>query len=191
MASGSATGQALNLTYHLNMSMSAIPNSAPAYQLSPREWTESEVAGIASSLGIDGGVASQGADSFSASGAGGSLFVAGNTLQYSGGGAATPTTGTLPSSDTLIQEARQWLVNHQILTSNVGSGYVSNENNSSGQATVVIQPASPSNILGLTPSASVTLDSGGTVLQANVQWPSGLTPSNYGFRSANSLWSDV
>lgn len=191
MASGSATGQTLDLTYHLNMSKSAIPSSAPAYQLSPRQWTQSEVAGIASSLSIGGDITSQGSNAYSASGNGGSLFVSGDTLQYSGKGAATPTTGSLPAAEVLVQQARQWLVNHQILTSNVGNGYVSNENSSSAQATVVIQPANPSNILGLTPSASVTLDSGGNVLQANVQWPAGLTPSNYGFRSASSLWDDV
>lgn len=191
MASGSATGQALDLTYHLDMSKSAIPGSAAAYQLSPRQWSQGTVSGIASSLDIGGDVTSQGSNSYSASGSGGSLFVSGNTLQYSSGSAATPTAGSLPAAEVLVQQARQWLVNHQILTSNVGSGYVSNENSANAQATVVIQPADPSNLLGLTPSASVTLNAGGDVLQANVQWPAGLTPSNYGFRSANSLWDDV
>lgn len=190
MPSGNSAGRALSFQFRLNMSLQGVPTQAPVYQLQHRTWTATQVHTLADSLGIGGTVADQGGGSFRVSGTG-SLYVSTDLVQYAGDQTATPVAGPLPTDDILIQEARSWLLKHQIVGADAGPGTIANRNTSAGQATVLIKPVQPSPILSQIPSASITLAASGNVLEANVQWPAGTAQSSYGLRSASDLWGDV
>lgn len=179
----------MNLDYRLNLSLQDVPQSATVYQINPRKWTKDEVAALAKSLGITGAVSDQGGGAFAASG-NGQLEVSPTLVQYvAARNAATPAAGSLPSNDAAVQAARSWLIQHNLVGGNVGSGAVVARDEAAKQVQVRIKPAEPENLLSATPSATVTVGPGGAILEASSRWPGSLQRSSYGLRAPEELWS--
>ena len=192
--SGSSGGGQVRLTYHLNMSLQQVPQQAPVYQLQPRVWSADDAASLAKSLGITGDVQDQGNGSFRASG-NGELYISNSLVQYiapSGGASGTPTSGgELPDNGTLVQTARGWLVEQDLLGASIGPGTVTSRDETNGVAQVQFKPVEPDTLLSAIPSANVTIGSSGAVTEAFVRWPAAMPRSTYGLRSASALWSDA
>ncbi len=193
--SGTPGSSRLQLTYHLNMSLQQIPQQADVYQLQPRTWTLADAQKLAKSLGITGAVTDQGSGSFRASG-NGDLYISNSLVQYVASRAesatGTPTASQpLPANDALVQTARGWLIQQDLLGAAIGPGSVTNRDEKQGVAQVQVKPVEPSQLLAAIPSANVTLDGAGNVLEAYVRWPASMPRSAYGLRSAADLWADA
>jgi hypothetical protein len=189
MPSGSPA-EALNMSFNLDMSLQAIPGQATVYQMNRRQWSLSDVQGLASRLGIDAQVVDQGGGSFRAEGGSASIYISPTTIQY-----VRPSSGesapALPGNDQLVQMARSWLVDNGLTGADVGSGQVLDRDEGSGRAFVLLKPVEPSEIISATPSAGVTVRGDGVVLEASINWPSSLSGSTYSLRSAENLWADA
>jgi hypothetical protein len=192
--SGSSGGGQVQLNYHLNMSLQQVPRQAPVYQLQPRVWSADDAASLAQSLGITGDVQDQGNGSFRASG-NGELYISNSLVQYiapAGGAAGTPTSGgELPDNGTLVQTARGWLLQQDLLGASIGPGSVTSRDEANGVAQVQFKPIEPDVLLSAIPSANVTINAGGAVTEAFVRWPAAMPRSTYGLRSASALWQDA
>lgn len=189
MPSGSSVPRPLDFDFRLDMSLQQIPTEAAAYQLLPREWSEDEVANLASQLGLTGEVTARGAGSFQVTG-NGELYISGNLVQVIT--AAEAAAGeALPDDAQAIEIARAWLLEHQLTGANTGAGTVIARNDDAGRVLVRMKPLDPDMILAAIPSASVTIGPGGTVIEANVRWPGAFVQSVYGLRDAESLWQDA
>lgn len=189
MPSGNPVNRRLSLHYRLDMSLQQIPNTAPVYQMLPKDWTHEQVADIAQRLGVTGEIVDQGSGSFRASG-GGNLYVTENLVQYIAD--AKPPAGELPGDDALLQSARDWLLNHNLLGgADIGPGSVQDRNTDTGRATVAIKPIEPDKILAAIPSAAVIIGTDGSVVEANIRWPASLRKASYTLRSADGLWADA
>jgi hypothetical protein len=192
--SGSSGGGQLQLSYHLNMSLQQVPQQAPVYQLQPRVWSADDAASLAQSLGITGDVQDQGNGSFRASG-NGELYISNSLVQYiapAGGASGTPTSGgQLPDNGTLVQTARGWLLEQDLLGASIGPGAVTSRDEANGVAQVQFKPVEPDGLLSAIPSANVTIGASGAVAEAFVRWPAAMPRSTYGLRSASALWQDA
>ncbi len=191
--SGTPGARRLQLDYHLNLSLQSIPQQAPVYLLEPRTWKQADVEQLAKSLGVTGDVTDQGNGSFSASGGAGNLYISNSLVQYIAAPASsgTPTSETLPGNDALVQTARSWLIQQNLLGAAIGPGAVINRDEAQHLAQVQIKPVEPDQILSAIPSANVTLNAAGDVLEAYVRWPASMPRSTYGLRSSADLWSDA
>jgi len=193
--SGTPGSGRLQLTYHLNMSLQDIPQQADVYLLQSREWTLADVQTLAKSLGITGDVQDQGNGSFRVSG-NGDLYISNNLVQYiaagDGGQSGTPTADqSLPGNDALVQTARGWLLQQNLLGASIGPGTVVSRDEKQNIAQVQFKPVEPSDLLSVIPSASVTLNGSGAVTEAYIRWPASMPRSTYGLRSAADLWNDA
>lgn len=192
--SGSSAGGQVQLTYHLNMSLQQVPQQAPVYQLQPRVWSADDAASLAQSLGITGDVQDQGNGSFRVSG-NGELYISNSLVQYiapAGGASGTPTSGgELPDNGTLVQTARGWLLEQDLLGASIGPGTVTSRDEANGVAQVQFKPVEPDDLLSAIPSANVTIGASGAVTEAFVRWPAAMPRSTYGLRSASALWQDA
>ncbi|HVX31228.1 MAG TPA: hypothetical protein VHA53_12175 [Nitrolancea sp.] len=192
--SGSSGGGQVQLNYHLNMSLQEVPQQAPVYQLQPRVWSADDAASLTQSLGITGDVQDQGNGSFRASG-NGELYISNSLVQYiapPGGASGTPTSGgTLPDNATLVQTARSWLLQRDLLGASIGPGSVTSRDEANGVAQVQFKPVEPDALLSAIPSANVTIGASGAVTEAFVRWPAAMPRSTYGLRSASALWQDA
>ncbi len=193
--SGTPGSQRLQLQYHLNMSLSEIPQTAPVYQMQPRNWSASDAQKLATSLGITGKLQDQGNGSFQASG-NGDLYISNSLVQYIAPQAVsangTPTANQpLPANDALVQTARNWLIQQNLLGAAIGPGAVINRDETRNVAQVQFKPVEPNQLLSAIPSANVTLDGAGNILEAYIRWPASMPRSNYGLRTAAQLWADA
>ncbi len=191
--SGTPGARRLKLDYHLNLSLQAIPQQAPVYLLETRTWKKADVEQLAQSLGITGDVTDQGNGSFSASGGVGNLYISNSLVQFiaTPNNAGTPTSGTLPGNDSLVQTARNWLIQQNLLGAAIGPGSVINRDEQQHLAQIQVKPVEPDQILSAIPSANVTVNASGDVLEAYVRWPASMPRSTYGLRSAADLWADA
>ncbi len=193
--SGTPGSRRLQLTYHLNMSLQDIPQQADVYLMQSRTWTQADVESLAQSLGITGDVQDQGNGSFRVSGSG-DLYISNNLVQYiapSGGGqTGTPVANqALPNNDALVQTARGWLIQQDLLGATIGSGTVVSRDENQNIAQVQFKPVEPDQLLSAIPSANVTLNGAGEVTEAYIRWPATMPRSTYGLRSAADLWNDA
>jgi outer membrane biosynthesis protein TonB len=173
---------------NLNMSLQNVATQAAAYRVNPRQWSLEEVQSLASRLGVQADVVDQGGGSFRAEGPEASIYISPMMTQYirpaSDGGA-------LPGNDQIIQTARSWLVENGLVGADAGSGRVVDRNEDGGRATVEVKPVDPPEVISATPSARVTVQGDGTVVEATISWPGSLQASTYSLRSAQALWSDA
>ena len=157
--------------------------------MQPQDWTIEQVTDLARKLGITGDVVDQGSGSYRASG-GANLYVTENLVQYISD--AKPPAGDPLADDALIQSARSWLLDHNLLGgADIGPGSVQDRNKDTGRASVVFKPVDPDKILSAIPSAAVTIGTDGNVLEANVRCPASLRKASYTLRSADALWADA
>jgi outer membrane biosynthesis protein TonB len=173
---------------NLDMSLQNVPTQAAAYRVNPRQWALGDVQSLANRLGIDADVVDQGGGSFRAEGSSASIYISPTMTQYvrAPGGA-----GALPGNDQVIQTARSWLVEHGLVGADAGSGRIVDRNEDGGRATVEVKPVDPPEIISATPSARVTVQGEGTIVEATISWPSALQSSTYSLRSAQALWADA
>lgn len=190
--SGTPGSRRLNLTFHLNMSLSDIPQQAPVYELQPRTWTQADVETLAKSLGITGKVTDQGNGSFSVTG-NGSLYISSSLVQYIAAQASgTPTTNQpLPQNTALVQTAREWIIRQNLLGATIGPGTVISRDENLNIAQVQFKPVEPTQLLSAIPSANITINGAGAVIEAYIRWPASMPRSTYGLRPASALWSDA
>ncbi len=191
--SGTAGSRRLQLEYHLNLSLQQIPQTAAVYLLQPREWTKTDAEKLAKSLGITGAVEDQGNGSFRATG-NGDLYISNSLVQFiaprGGTSNGTPTASQpLPSNDALVQTARGWLIQQNLLGAAIGPGTVVSRDEKQNIAQVQVKPIEPNQLLSAIPSANLTLDGSGNVREAYVRWPAAMPRSTYGLRSAADLWA--
>ncbi len=193
--SGTPGSRRLQLEYHLNLSLQQIPQTAAVYLLQPREWTKTDAENLAKSLGITGAVEDQGNGSFRATGSG-DLYISNSLVQFiaprGGTSNGTPTAvQPLPTNDALVQTARDWLIQQNLLGPAIGPGSVISRDEKQNVAQVQVKPVEPNQLLSAIPSANVTLDGSGKILEAYVRWPASMPRSTYGLRSAADLWADA
>jgi hypothetical protein len=116
-------------------------------------------------------------------------------VQYiapAGGASGTPTSGgELPDNGTLVQTARGWLLEQDLLGASIGPGAVTSRDEANGVAQVQFKPVEPDDLLSAIPSANVTIGASGAVTEAFVRWPAAMPRSTYGLRSASALWQDA
>jgi hypothetical protein len=188
MPSGSPA-EALNLEFHLDMSLQAIPAQAPVYQIERRQWTIEDAANLASRLGIQGDVADQG-DSYRVEDEAASVYISSSMIQYIRP-FTTEEIPDLPENEQLAQMARAWLTDTGIVGADIGPAQVLDRDPDSGRAFILVKPVQPPDIISATPSASVTIRGDGVVTEAMVNWPRALHASTYGLRSPEDLWGDA
>lgn len=190
--SGTPGSRRLNLTFHLNMSLSDIPQQAPVYELQPRTWTQADVETLAKSLGIAGNVTDQGNGSFSVTG-NGSLYISSSLVQYIAAQASgTPSSNlALPQNAALVQTAREWIIRQNLLGATIGPGTVISRDENLNIAQVQFKPVEPAQLLSAIPSANITINGSGAVIEAYIRWPASMPRSTYGLRPASALWSDA
>lgn len=179
----------LNLTYQLDVSPDSAPTEADVYQLVWPERTKADVTALARSLGITGDVVEQGGGAFSVDGPGGSLSIAPDVAQIALDAPAQ--SGALEDDATLVDNARTWLLDHNLVSETIGDGAVTGKDAQAGRATVVFAASEPSPLLAAYPSARVTVEPGGVVSEAYVKWPASYATATYPLQSADDLWAAV
>src|SRR5699024_6340319 len=97
------------------------PAELPVYRYEPRMYSEDEVKHIAETLEIEGEISSQGEGTFTISG-NGSIYTTPGLLQFVS--AADAPDDDLPSDESAIAHARDWLRTADLLPANVGDGEV-------------------------------------------------------------------
>lgn len=179
----------VTLDFSLEMSLQNIPSQASAFRMQSPEWTTESVREVASNLGVEGEVIEQGNNSYRIDGPQGSLYFANMVIQYINYAEYTP--APLPGLNGMITAGRNWLINNQLISADLGEGEVRDTNEANGIANVVFKPVEPAGIISATPAATLTVRADGTIGEARISWPGILESSTYGFRSANDMWSDV
>jgi hypothetical protein len=188
IVSGGLTRE-LSLTYELAVSPSDMPSTAPVYLLLWPQRALEDVEAIAAGAGIDGLVEDLGGGNFQAIGSTGELYVSPTVVQYVS--AVEAPSGEVADDATLASIAQTWLLDIGLVSGDVDSGTVVARDDEAGRAVVLFKPVQPSPLLAVTPSATVTLGSDGTILEANVRWPESYAGSDYGLRSGDELWNEV
>jgi len=180
--------RSLDLEYEMAASLSSSPSSAPVYLLEWPAWTEDDVATIAANLGMDGEI----------EGGPGNYQVFGSTAQiiFSGAEIQYAYTSSLPdlelgSDADVIQSASSWIYANGFISDDLDGGVVIGRDDDAGRAVVRFKPAQVSPVLSFTPAATVTVGPGGTIVQANIRWPSDYIGSEYGLWSGDTLWNRV
>jgi hypothetical protein len=173
---------------NLDMSLQNVPTLAAAYQVNSRQWSLGEVQNLADRLGVQAEIVDQGGGSFRAEGPEASIYISPMMTQFI---RSTGGSGPLPGNDQVIQIARSWLVENGLVGADAGSGRVVDRDDVGGRATVQVKPVDPPEIISATPSARVTVQGDGTVVEATISWPGSLQSSTYSLRSAQALWADA
>lgn len=177
----------LELTYALNADLAAVPSSGTVYQLSWAALDEDTAAAVVAAVLPDATLTEQGSG-WHAEGSGGSISLQADSVQYVG---ASPEPGDLPEDSSAISAANDWLLASGLVGNNVGDAFVIARDADFGRVVVQVKPAEPAPVLAFLPSATVTIGPGGAVVEANVRWPSDMTPAEYTLRDPNAVWNDV
>lgn len=185
LPSGGASG-ALTLNYELGMSLTDLPVSSWVYALEWPIYSLDEVAIAAENLGLLGEVVEQGVGVYRVDADSGSLFVSPTETVYSA--ASFEVSGDLPDDAGAIQMSAAWLSASGFTGSNMDGGTVVSRDDELGRIVVVFRPVEPVPNLAPSPSATVTIGPGGTVLEVRVNWPSSLGGAEYALRPPDELW---
>jgi len=181
-------GFVFELTSTYSGKPSGTPNSAPVYLMQEQSVDTDGAKDIAKKLGIEGDLKDEGNGTYSASG-NGTLYVTTGLTQYVAGG-DTPE-GDLPADDQLVATAREWLRKQELLPANAGDGKVQAKVDSPARASVIFQPVTPTPLLSSTPSVTVTIGGGGTVLEASWRWADISQGDTYQLRPLEQAFGDV
>lgn len=179
----------LNLSYQLGMSLESLPAIASAYRIEWPVYSLEEVQATAERLGLIGQVVEEGVGIYRIESDRGTLYVSPSEIVFRSAGFGTGS--GLPDDSTAISTAREWLQVSQFVGSNLGSGTVVGRDPDQQRVVVRFRPSQPSPNLAPTPSATVNIGSGNTVLEAQIHWPASMTPSEYGLRAPINLWQSV
>ncbi len=177
----------LNLDYDLATSLD-VPESAPVYRLEWPVWTEEDVATISANLDLDGEIEG-GPGNYQVFGSASEIYFNGPTIQYVYTGSLPPL--PLGTDGSVIESARSWIYANGFISDDLDGGVVIGRDDDAGRAIVLFKPAQVSPVLSFLPSATVTIGPGGSVIEANIRWPSNYVGADYGLWSGDTLWNKV
>jgi hypothetical protein len=181
-------GYTFDLKASLKVDLDSIDTEAPVYRFTRDPLSEQEAQKLADRLKIDAKVEKRGDGGFVASGEG-ELFVSPDVVQYLS--VAQASKGKLPSDEDAIAAAREWLRTAGLTPPDLGAAVVTGRTEDSKRLVVQFSPTEPKNLLAAYPSISITVDSSGTVLEAEVRWGSVERADLYKLRPAKDAWSEV
>lgn len=144
------------------------PAELPVYEFSGKTYSEDEVRQIAETLEVGDEVTSQGEGTYTVTG-NGSLYTTPGMLQYVSG-AEVDDEGEMPSDESAIAAAREWLRTTNLLPANIGDGEIAARIDSPSRLVVAFKPANPSPLLSSTPGITVTVGPGNAVLETRIAW---------------------
>ena len=165
------TMNAMGYTFEIDSSWNGsggTPTDLPVYQFSGKTYTEDEVKQVAGTLKVGDEVTSQGEGTYTVTG-NGSVYTTPGMLQYVSG-AEVDDGAEMPSDDSAIAAAREWLRTTNLLPANIGEGEIAARIDSPARLVVAFKPANPSPLLSSTPGITVTVGPGNTVLEARLAW---------------------
>ncbi len=165
------TMNAMSYTFELNSSWNgsgSTPTDLPVYQFSGKTYTEDEVKQVAETLEVGDEVTSQGEGTYTVTG-NGSVYTTPGMLQYVSG-AEVDGDAEIPSDESAIAAAREWLRTTNLLPANIGEGEIAARIDSPARLVVAFKPANPSPLLSSTPGITVTVGPGNSVLEARLAW---------------------
>lgn len=165
------------------------PAELPVYQFSGKTYTEDEVRQVAETLDVGDEVTSQGEGTFTVTG-NGSLYTTPGMLQYVSG-ADVDNEAEMPSDDSAIAAAREWLRTTNLLPANIGEGEIAARIDSPSRLVVAFKPANPSPLLSSTPGITVTVGPGNEVLEARLAWADITESDMYRLRGEEDAFSLV
>ena len=175
------------LTYDLQLDLSAMPTSGAVYQLLWSALDEDTAAGVVAAILPDATLTEQG-EGWQASGSGGSISLQAGSVQFVG---VESDATDIPDDESAIQAASDWLLTTGLAGGNLREAGVIARDDDFGRVVVQVKPADPTPLLAFLPSATITVGLGGTVVEANVRWPSDLIPADYTLRTGDQVWNDV
>jgi len=181
-------GYTFDLRYSLQAELDGVPREAAVYELLREEPTAETVQKMADRLKIGGQVEERGDGSFNVSGEG-ELFVDIDLIQYFS--AAEVAQGELPSDESAISDARDWLRSAQLLPPDIGDGSVVTRIPDANRLVVQFRPAEPKPVLSGNPSISITLGADGTVLEAAIRWANIVRADVYQLMAPEEAWQLV
>lgn len=164
------------------------PQDLPVYAFTPPIYTEEQVAQIADTLGVDGEIESQGEGTFTVTG-NGSIYTTPGLLQFVS--AVEAPDEDIPGDNEAVAFARDWLRISGLLPANSNDGAVIATIDTPSRKIVEFKPATPSNLLSATPSITVTIGPGGTVLEARISWASISEDDTYRLRSVEDAFNQI
>ena len=144
------------------------PTELPVYQFSGKTYTEDEVKQVAETLEVGDEVTSQGEGTYTVTG-NGSLYTTPGMLQYVSG-AEVDDEADMPSDESAIAAAREWLRTTNLLPANIGEGEIVARIDSPARLVVAFKPANPAPLLSSTPGITVTVGPGNQVLESRIAW---------------------
>lgn len=175
------------LTYDLQLDLTAMPTSGSVYQLLWDALDEDTAASVVASILPDATLTAQG-NGWHASGTGGTISLQSGSVQFVG-----VESGATDVADdaSAVAAASDWLLTTGLAGGNLGEAVVIARDDDFGRVVVQVKPADPAPLLAFVPSATITVGLGGTVVEANVRWPSDLIAADYTLRSGDQVWNDV
>lgn len=168
--------------------LDAVPREAPVYELNWKEPTERRTERIAEKLGIDGEINDRGNGTFDVQGDQ-ELYVSAGLVQFFSPDQSE--NGDLPTDETAIGLAREWLRMAGLLPNNVDDGRIVSRSEETARIIVQFIPLEPANMIAAYPSAVVTIGPGGVVVEASVRWPEIVRSDLYQLRDPKDAWAEV
>ena len=182
-------GHSFEFSSTFNGSLTDVPTEAPVYSMVMPTYTAEQVQERAAGLGLDGEIQDLGNDTYAVEGDSGSLFVTPGRLQFISSEAAPE--GDLPSDETAIASAREFLRVNNLLPANVGEGAILARVEDPGRIVVGFKPVSPSPIISSNPNVTATVGPEGAILEATYNWADIAAGETYQLRGAEAAWSEV
>lgn len=186
--SANLEGYTFDLRYSLQAELDSVPREAAVYELLREEPTVESVQEIADNLDLEAEVEDRGDGSFTASG-NGELFVTVDFVQYFS--TAEAAEGELPSDESAISDARDWLRSAALLPPDIGDGSVASRIPESNRLVVLFRPAEPTDVLSGYPSIEIILGSDGIVLEARIRWANIVRADVYQLMAPEEAWQLV
>jgi hypothetical protein len=165
------------------------PAELPVYQFAGKTYTEDEVKQVAETLEVGDEVTSQGEGTYTVTG-NGSIYTTPGMLQYVSG-AEVDDDAEMPSDESAIAAAREWLRTANLLPANIGEGEIAARIDSPARIVVAFKPANPSPLLSSTPGITVTVGPGNSVLEARIAWADITEGDLYRLRGEDDAFSMV
>lgn len=186
--SANLEGYTFDLDYSLQAELDGVPREAAVFELLREEPTVESVQEIADELGLEAEVEDSGDGSFTAEG-NGDLFVTIDLIQYFSD--AEVAAGELPSDESAISSARDWLRSASLLPPDIGDGAVETRIPDANRLVVLFRPAEPTPVLSGYPSITITLSADGTVIEAAIRWSNIVRADVYQLMSPDEAWQLV
>lgn len=179
----------LELEYQLAMSLEALPTIGTVYRIVWPVYTLEEVQAARDRLALQASVIEEGVGVYRVESDRGTLFVSPTEIVYRAAG-FNDNTG-MPADETAVAAARDWVDLSGFILSPMDSGEIVGRDEALERIVVKFRPVSPQPNLAPNPSATVTIGSGGIVLEARIAWPTDLEASDYGYSDALDVWREI